>query len=165
MFLSRRTLSSVLKHRRVHSLVLAFVMVMLASNMMGVRAQNVEILNVYIDGDTNISDWWLKTIIPAFTKKYPQYQVIVSITRGAGGNQLIAQRALAALQTNADPQVDYFEEFEPFNYPDMQKAGLFLKIDEKNVPNIKNVIKAAVRSDDSIPYRGSQVLIAYNSDK
>jgi len=165
MFLSRRTLSSLLKHRRVHSLVLAFIMVMLASNMVGVRAQDKEILNVYIDGDTNISDWWLKTIIPAFIKKYPQYLVQVSITRNAGNNSLIAQRALAALQTGADPQVDYFEEFETFNYPELEKAGLFLEINETTVPNSKNIIKAAQRSPFSMAYRGSQVLLAYNSDK
>src|SRR5215831_3611757 len=132
--------SSLLKHRMVRIALIVLIGFTMGFNAVAVRAQNnVTTLNVFIDGDTNISDWWLKTIIPAFTKKFPQYNVIVSITRGAGTNQLIAQRALAALQTGADPQVDYFEEFEPYNYPDMQKAGLFVKIDEKNVPNIKNV--------------------------
>jgi len=136
-----------------------------AANTMGVHAQDKTVLNVFIDGDTNISDWWLKTIIPAFTKANPQYAVIVSVTRGAGGNDLIAQRALAALQTNSDPQVDYFEEYETFNHPDLEQAGLFLELNEQNVPNSKNIIKAAQRSKYDIAYRGSQVLLAYNSDK
>jgi len=159
--------SSLLKHHSVRALMLVLVASMFALNLVAVpaHAQAKETLNVYIDGDTNISDWWLKTIIPAFTKKYPQYNIIVSITRGAGGNDLIAQRALAALQSGADPQVDYFEEYETFNHPDLEKAGLFLKIDETTIPNSKNIIKAARRGDYSMAYRGSQVLIAYNSDK
>jgi putative spermidine/putrescine transport system substrate-binding protein len=165
MFLFRRTLSSFLKHRKVHTLALAFVLTMLAFNLIGARAQDVQILDVYIDGDTNISDWWLKTVKPAFTAKYPQYQLRISITRGAGGNQLIAQRALAALQSGGDPAVDYFEEFATFNYPELEKAGLFLEINEQTIPNSKNIIKAAQRSPFSMAYRGSQVLLAYNSDK
>lgn len=157
--------SRLLKHRAVRVLALILLGFALAFNVMGVRAQTPTVLNVFISGDTNISDWWLKTIVPAFTKQYPQYSIIVSITRGAGGNELIAQRALAALQTNSDPQVDYFEEYETFNYPEQEKVGLFLELTEKNVPNLKNVNKAALRTPYSLPYRGSQVLLAYNSDK
>ena len=57
MFLSRSKFSSFLKRRSVHMLVLAFVTLTLALNLIGVRAQDKETLNVYIDGDTNISDF------------------------------------------------------------------------------------------------------------
>lgn len=153
------------KRHVVRLLMIVLVGASLALHVVGVRAQNVTVLNVYTDGDANISDWWQKTIIPGFTKQFPQYSIILSNTRGAGGNKLIADRAMAAMQTGADPQVDYFEEFDTFSQPDMEKAGLFLEINEKNVPNFKNVIKAAQRSVYAMAYRGSQVLLAYNSDK
>jgi putative spermidine/putrescine transport system substrate-binding protein len=159
--------SPFLKHRIVRLLLIGLVMLAFVVSVTGirVRADNPTVLDVYIDGDTNISDWWLKTIVPAFTKKYPQYQVQISITRGAGDNDRIAQRAVAAMQTGADPQVDYFEEYETFNHPDVQKTGLFLELNETNVPNLKNVPQKAFRGKYDLPYRFSQVLIAYNSEK
>src|SRR5438046_5706263 len=108
--------SPFLKRRMAHLLLVALVVIPFIVSVAGVLAKdNPTVLDVYIDGDTNISDWWLKTIVPAFTKKYPQYQVQISITRGAGSNDRIAERALAAMQTGSDPQVDYFEEYETFN--------------------------------------------------
>jgi len=135
-------------------------------NVAGVRAKaDPTVLDVYIDGDTNISDWWAKTIIPAFVKQYPQYQVQLSLTRAAGGNDRIAERALAAMQTNSDPQVDYFEEYETFERPDLEKAGVFLELTPQNIPNLKNIPEKAFRGKYSMPYRFSQVLLAYNSEK
>jgi putative spermidine/putrescine transport system substrate-binding protein len=135
-------------------------------NVAGVRAQDKPtVLDVYIGGDTNISDWWAQTIVPAFIKKYPQYQIQISLTRAAGGNDRIAERAMAAMQTGADPQVDYFEEYETFEHPDQEKAGVFLELNAQNVPNLKNVPEKAFRGKFSMPYRFSQVLLAYNSDK
>ena len=158
--------SPFLKHRMVHILLIVLVCMAFAVNVTGVRAQDkVTVLDVYIDGDTNISDWWLKTIVPAFIKKYPQYQVQISITRGAGDNDRIAERALAAMQTGADPQVDYFEEYETFDHPDQEKAGLFVELTPQNIPNLKNIPEKAFRGKYSMPYRFSQVLLAYNSSK
>jgi putative spermidine/putrescine transport system substrate-binding protein len=48
---------------------------------------------------------------------------------------------------------------------DMIKAGLYQKLDATNIPNAKDVIKAAYLSDYSMSYRGSQVLLAYDSTK
>jgi len=45
------------------------------------------------------------------------------------------------------------------------QAGLFQKLDATNIPNAKNVIKAAFLNDYAMAYRGSQVLLAYDSAK
>jgi putative spermidine/putrescine transport system substrate-binding protein len=114
---------------------------------------------------TNISDWWTNVVIPAFEAEYPEYDVVLTIVRGVGGgNADIAGRALAALETGDDPQVDYFETINVESVPEWLEADLFLKITEENVPNIANVIEATNRLPQEIPYRGSQVLLAYNSE-
>ncbi|MCA0453460.1 MAG: extracellular solute-binding protein [Chloroflexi bacterium] len=120
---------------------------------------------VYTDSDTNISDWWTNTLIPAFEAEHPEYKVVLTIVRGVGGgNDDIANRALAALETGDDPQVDYFETMNVDEAQEWVDKELFLEITEENVPNIANVIEATNRLPGEIPYRGSQVLLAYNSE-
>src|SRR5260221_13798654 len=87
-------------------------------------------IDVMTDGDTNISDWWTNTLKPAFEKPNPEFSLNVVITRANGANQVVAQRVLAAKQTNTDPKVDYFEEFDPRELPGAIDGGAFEKIDE-----------------------------------
>jgi putative spermidine/putrescine transport system substrate-binding protein len=131
-----------------------------------VAAQDMKTLQVFIDGDTNISDWWNNILKPAFEAANPGRTFNVTITRGvADGNGTIAERALAALQTKSDPQVDYFEQIEPQAVAGSVEAGLWLEMTEANVPNLKLINPAAVEAPIQLPYRGSQVLIAYDSAK
>lgn len=131
-----------------------------------VVADDRKTLQVFIDGDTNISDWWNNILKPAFEAANPGHTFNVTITRGvADGNGTIALRALAALQSKADPQVDYFEEIEPASVAGSVEAGLWQELTEANVPNLKLINPAAVETPIRLPYRGSQVLIAYDSAK
>ena len=123
------------------------------------------VINFVTDSDTNISDWIQNVIAPAFEAKYPQYKVQVTIVRGVGnGTADVADRALAALQSNADPQVDVIE-FDATSKPELVDAGLWQKLDSASVPNAANLLGGIQTSDYSIPYRGSQVLLAYDSSK
>lgn len=132
---------------------------------LSVSAQDRTPIYVYTDSDTNISDFWANTIIPAFEAEFPQYEVILTIVRGVGGgNADIANRALAAMTTGDDPQVDFFETMNTDAQQDWVDAELFLEVTEEMVPNLANVIPATNRLPQEMPYRGSQVLLAYNSD-
>lgn len=126
-------------------------------------------VSVYIGSDTNISDWWSNTIKPAFEAAYPEYELVVVHTGGSGGsgNGPIADRAYAALQTGDDPDVDFFETWNVLQPPGSLEDGLWQEITPENVPNIANVIGAATASSTGydIPYRGSQVIFAYNADR
>ncbi|MEP7199578.1 MAG: hypothetical protein ABI874_07165, partial [Chloroflexota bacterium] len=124
-----------------------------------------KVINFYTDDDVNITDWYANKAFPAFEKKFPQYKVNMVNVRGVGGgNTDIANRALAALQTNSDPQAEVIV-WDATSKPDLLKAGLWLKLDESNVPNSKNIVKAAKTSEFHAAYRGSQVLLAYDSAK
>ena len=148
---------------KLRSLLLLACLLMLG--VVGVSAQDRTPIYVYTDSDTNISDWWTNTVKPAFEAEYPQYELVLTIVRGVGGgNADIANRALAALETGDDPQVDYIESFNVESNADWLANDLFLEVTEENVPNIANVIEATNRLPQEIPYRGSQVLLAYNSD-
>jgi putative spermidine/putrescine transport system substrate-binding protein len=129
-------------------------------------AQDIKTLQVFTSGDTNISNWWNDSIKPAFETAHPGHTFNVTITRGVGEeNAAIAKRALAALQSKTDPQVDYFEEFEPATVEGSIEAGLWLEMTTQNVPNLSMINPAAPEAPIRLPYRGSQVLIAYDSAK
>lgn len=149
--------------RKWSLMLLTSVVLVMVLGVFGVRAQDKSVINVYSSGDTNITDWLQNVIIPAFEKEYPQYKVQFTNSRAAG-DQPIVDRAVAALQTNSDPQVEVMD-VDPRDFQDATKAGLWYKPTVDDIPNLKNVIKAASDlTDDAAAYRGSQVLIAYNSD-
>lgn len=138
---------------------------LLVVGVLSVHAQDRKPIYVYTDSDTNISDWWMNTIKPGFEAMYPEYEVVLTIVRGVGGgNADIANRALAAMQTGDDPQVDYFETMGVEAQKEWLENGLFLEVNPDNVPNIANVVEATNSLPQEIAYRGSQVLLAYNSD-
>ncbi len=158
-------MSFILKAKLLRALTAAAVIGIMAAGVISTRAADKSVVNVYSDGDTNITDWYANIIKPAFEKAYPQYTMNFVNARGAGeGTKSIADRALAALQTNSDPQAEVLD-FDALSYPELIKAGLWQKIDETNVPNFKNVIKAGRDTEFNVAYRGSQVLIAYDSAK
>ena len=131
----------------------------------GEEAAAVSVIDVYSGSDTNISDWWSNSIKPAFEAAHPGYELnIIHTGSGGGGNGPIADRAMAALETGDDPGSDFFETFNPLQPIGAMEAGLWLEITEENVPNLAHVIPSARRSSNGfdIPYRGSQVLLAYN---
>jgi len=123
-------------------------------------------IDVCTDGDTNISDWWINTLKPAFEKAHPEFSLNIVITRANGGNLTVAQRVVAAKKTSTDAKVDFFEEFDPRELPGAIEAGAFTKVDETVVPNwaLLNPLGKA-ETPFAIPYRASQVLIAYDSAK
>jgi putative spermidine/putrescine transport system substrate-binding protein len=126
-----------------------------------------KVVNVYSDGDTNISDWFGNVIKPAFDKASASHTLNFVNVRGAGdGTKTIAERALAALKTNSDPQAEAFD-YDALGDPELIKGGLWFEFDpaDAKVPNAKNLNKAGITSKYDIPYRGSQVLIAYDSAK
>jgi putative spermidine/putrescine transport system substrate-binding protein len=123
------------------------------------------VINIWTSADTNITDWITNKVAPAFQKACSQYTVKQTIVRGVGGEMTdVTQRVLAAMQTNSDPQAELFDD-DPNGRPDMVKAGLYQKLDATNIPNANNVIKAAALGDYAMAYRGSQVVLAYDSSK
>src|SRR5215211_1465414 len=138
---------------------------LLVLGVLSVHAQDRTPIYVYTDSDTNVSDWWTNTVKPAFEAEYPDQEIVLTIVRGVGGaNTDIANRALAAMETGDDPQVDFFEAINVESNADWLDNDLWLEITEDNVPNIANVVDATNRLPQEIPYRGSQVLLAYNSE-
>ncbi len=127
------------------------------------------VVDVMIASDTNIFDWYADHLKPLFEAANPEYELNLVHTgaEGAGGNGPIADRAYAALQTDNDPIVSFFETWNPLEPIGALDDGLWLEITNDNVPNISNAIDAVIAGSTGfdIPYRGSQVILAYNADR
>jgi putative spermidine/putrescine transport system substrate-binding protein len=121
-------------------------------------------LNIYINGDTNIFDLWTKALLPAFTRRYPQYRAnMVGLLHG-NGSQGVLDKLLAAKRAGRTTDVDLWET-EPSFVQQGISEGLWVKLTPRLLPNLARVPAQKLEATDwySVPYRGSSVVIAYNS--
>jgi putative spermidine/putrescine transport system substrate-binding protein len=119
----------------------------------------------YTASDQNIMDFWTNVVQPAFEAANPGVTMNLVDAGDNAGNIAIGERALAALQTNADPQADYFESYDPRLPAGAIEAGLFVNLKEAGLSNWSKINPLAIDSEYSVPYRGSQVLLAYDTTK
>src|SRR6185369_5370072 len=134
--------------------------------IVAVNAQEPTTLNIYVNADTNISDWLSNTVAPGFEAANPQYKLNVVIARGGISMDDIITRTMAAQTTGADPQVDVIEGMDPSGFTKATlDAKLWVNFSKDNIPNYDTLNPAINILPYGLPYRGSQVLIAYDSTK
>ncbi len=118
-------------------------------------------INLFISGDTNIQDLWQKTLIPAFQARYPKYQVTVTLDlHGLHDAQTISKVTAAAVLKKTAP----FDIADGGFVAQLGNSSLLAKQTVKTVPNLKYVDPTVLANGKGgTPYRGSSVLLAYNS--
>ncbi|WP_237153820.1 extracellular solute-binding protein [Oryzibacter oryziterrae] len=121
--------------------------------------------DMYTDSDANISDFWSNVIKPAFEASNADVDLNVVIARTGGGTTTVVERALAALASKTDPQLDFIEEFDPLSVKGAVEAGLWTDLSKAGLQNYGKLNKDAIQTVWSLPYRGSQVLLAYDTTK
>lgn len=119
----------------------------------------------YTSSDSNILDFWTNTVKPAFEAANSGVTLNLVDAGDSAGLQAIAERALAAQQTNTDPQADYFESYDPRLPAGAIEAGLYVNAKEAGLSNYDKINPLAFDGDYSVPYRGSQVLLAFDTTK
>ena len=119
----------------------------------------------YTSSDTNILDFWTNIVAPRFEAANPGITLNLVDAGDSAGQTAIAERAVAAMQTNTDPQADYFESADPRLPSGAMDAGLYVNMKEAGLSNYSKINPLAIDTDYSVPYRGSQVLLAYDTAK
>ena len=144
---------------------IALAMLVVSAGAPGlVGAQQTVTLNLYISGDTNVFDLFQKGFIPAFTKKYPRYRVnFVGLLHGNGSDGIF-DKILGAKRAGRTTDVDLWEA-DPGYVDQGIPEGLWVKLSPSLLPNIAKVPKEILVAADyyGVPYRGSSVVIGYNS--
>jgi len=120
----------------------------------------------FTSSDQNIIDFWTNFVKPKFEAANPGVTLNLIDGQDNAGLQAIAERALAALGTDADPQVDIFEGFDARQPVGAREKGLY--VDVTGLSNYSKINPLAIQLDglpENLPYRGSQVLLAYDTTK
>jgi len=148
-----------------HWLLFTLAAIVLSLGVFSANAQEKTVLNVVENGGPDIVDWFQNILIPRFEADHPEYEINFVNLRGSGLNTAdVAIRAMAALEADADPQVDYITGFDPPEIPpETVEAGLWLDFNETNIENYGNLNPELDIYDWGLPYRGSQVLLVYDS--
>jgi putative spermidine/putrescine transport system substrate-binding protein len=117
-------------------------------------------VRVYVSGDVNVQNLWSKNLGPAFAKAYPGFSVKVLVEGNTSASTVLAKLG-AAVKTNQDPGMDILDG----SFTTAATGGLLAKVSTATVPNIANVDAALLTPVDyaSVPYRGSAVVLAYNT--
>jgi putative spermidine/putrescine transport system substrate-binding protein len=123
------------------------------------------VIDWYTSSDSNIFDFWANTVKPAFEAAHPGITINLVDAGDSSGIQAIGERAIAAKQTGADPQADFFESGNAFLPAGAIDAGVYVNMREAGLANFDKVNPLGFNSDYSLPYRGSQVLLAYDTTK
>ncbi len=120
----------------------------------------------YTSSDQNVLDFWTNVVKPKFEAANPGTTLNLVDGGDNAGLQAIAERALAALGTDADPQVDILEGFDARQPVGAREKGLYA--DVTGLSNYSKINPLAIQIDglaENLPYRGSQVLLAYDTTK
>ena len=118
-------------------------------------------IQVYISGDTNIQDLWVKTLIPAFKADNPGYDVNVTFDLHGDHDAQQTAKITAAYALHKDAGVDLMDGGF---VQQLGSAGLLYKGTAALIPNLQDVGRLVLaRGKGGIPYRASSVLLAYNS--
>ncbi|WP_224705433.1 extracellular solute-binding protein [Devosia aquimaris] len=137
-----------------------------AAGLMGRTALAAEgTLDIFFNSDTNVVEFWGSAIKPAFEAANPG--TTLNLVSGGGGASMnaLAERAFAALQSGTDPQIDMMEAIGPYHPEGAIEAGLWDDFSTLNLSNMSKVNPAVIDNQWSLPYRGSQVVMMYNSEK
>ncbi len=118
----------------------------------------------YSGGDTNVEQLWQDVLIPSFNRAYPNVHVNYVFDEHGQNDVTTLARVAQAVKNHAASGYALLESAT--NAVELAaRQGLFLPVTTKNVPNSVNVPAAVMKvvNSDAVPYRGSKVVLAYNS--
>lgn len=125
-------------------------------------------IDLYFSSDQNVIDFWTNVVQPKFEAANPGITINMVDAGDSAGVQAMAERALAALGTGADPQADFMEGFDARLPVGAREKGLWVDFSKENLSNYSKINPLAFEIDnlrENLPYRGSQVLLAYDTTK
>ncbi|MDQ0757363.1 extracellular solute-binding protein [Arthrobacter sp. B3I4] len=119
-------------------------------------------LTVFISGGSNVSDLWQNSLGPAFEKDNPGYKVKVTLDLHGEHDQQTMAKMTSAVQQGKDPG---FDLVDAGFVSQASAANLLTPVSPSNIAALDGLPKDTVTAGGSggIPYRGSSVLLAYDT--
>ena len=132
------------------------------------KADGGKKVTVWAGGSDNVRIQFEKQI-EQFNASQDKYTAELQfITSGTGAQGLFGRVVAAkkAGQSNTDYDVIELGEDQISRYVEEGGEDFFVALDKSKIENIKNLkVESSFRNDLVVPYRGTTVVLAYNSDK
>ncbi|HVJ48475.1 extracellular solute-binding protein [Desulfitobacterium sp.] len=125
-------------------------------------------INLYSNGSDNVRITW-EAVLEAFKAKNPNIDVKLQFVSSGTGGQSAVDRLIAATKAGQkDTDIDIMETTDN-DISRLDSEGgkdILSQLPADKIPNLKNInSKSTVGGDRTMVFRGSTVLLAYNSDK
>jgi putative spermidine/putrescine transport system substrate-binding protein len=119
-------------------------------------------INLYASGDVNVQSLWQDHLIPGFEKKNPNIKVKLIFSEHGQNDITTLARIGAAVKQRKWPGIDLVDGGIVTT---LATDGLVQPVTKATAPNVKLVDKSLLKpvKGAAIPYRGSSVVLAYNS--
>ncbi|RZU18474.1 putative spermidine/putrescine transport system substrate-binding protein [Kribbella rubisoli] len=128
----------------------------------GGGAGDVKTVRVFISGDTNIQKLWANDLGPAFEKANPGYKVQVTLDLHGEHDAQTMAKLSASVAQKKDPG---FDVVDGGFVPKASTANLLEPADSSKISALADIPADVVKAGGTggIPYRGSSVLLAYDT--
>ncbi|WP_234117569.1 extracellular solute-binding protein [Clostridium hydrogenum] len=125
-------------------------------------------INIYAGGSDNVRTTW-ESVISAFDAKNPNIKVKLQfIPSGTGAQSAIDKEIAAEKAGQKQTDMDIIEASDDDISRLFKEAGknTLTTLTSKDIPNISNIkFKSSSGGDKAMVFRGTTVVLAYNSDK
>jgi putative spermidine/putrescine transport system substrate-binding protein len=125
-------------------------------------------INLYSSGSDNVRITW-EAVLAGFKKVQPDITVnLVFLASGTGGTTGVEKLIAATKAGQKEIDIDLIETSDNDLARMLKEAGpsILAPLTVKDVPNLAKVLqKSSVAPTQSVPFRGTTVLLAYNSAK
>lgn len=128
----------------------------------GGGAGDVKTVRVFISGDTNIQKLWTDDLGPAFEKANPGYKVQITLDLHGEHDAQTMAKLSASVAQKKDPG---FDLVDGGFVPKASAANFLEPVDASKVAPLADIPADVVKAGGTggIPYRGSSVLLAYDT--
>jgi putative spermidine/putrescine transport system substrate-binding protein len=119
----------------------------------------------YSGGDVNIQTLWENILIPSFERAYPKIKVDYVFSEHGSADTTTIDEVAQADQDKRPASYALLESSD--NAVEMgARQHLFIPVTTQNIPNSSNVPSSSMQvvDSDALPYRGSKVVLAYNTN-
>lgn len=118
----------------------------------------------YSAGDTNIQQLWQDILIPAFNRAYPNIKIDYVFSEHGADDVTTLDRVAVAVKSHQASGYALLESST--NAVELgARQHLFIPVTTANIPNSAMIPASSMApvDSDAVPYRGSKVVLAYNS--
>lgn len=128
----------------------------------GASASPDKSITVFISGDTNVQKLWEKSLVPAFEKANPGYHVKVTLDLHGEHDAQTLAKLTSATEQNKEPD---FDLVDGGFVSKASAANLLTSVNSQTISALNDVPQDVIKAGGTggIPYRGSAVLLAYDT--